>query len=133
MSVRCVLKKVIQVLVYDSLVMGISSISIFFILTPQRSYSQEASKIVETSSNLQQQNTLIESYNNQYATDSIPSAISQSVRKIAKKRGFKKHYHRLPAIDKMVTFISPPAMANSLPLTQLGTQNGIFNWQIILT
>ena len=90
----------IQVLVYDRLVMGISSISIFFILTPQRSYSQEASKIVETSSNLQQQNTLIESYNNQYATDSTPSAISQSVRKIAKKRGFKKATSYVPVIDK---------------------------------
>ncbi|HHT9145883.1 MAG: PKD domain-containing protein [Candidatus Brocadiaceae bacterium] len=100
MSVRCVLKKVIQVLVYDSLVMGISSISIFFILTPQRSYSQEASKIVETSSNLQQQNTLIENHSKQHATDSIPSAISQSVRKITKKRGFRKALSLAPVIDK---------------------------------
>ena len=90
----------IQVLVYDSLVMGISSISIFFILTPQRSYSQEASEIVETSSNLQQQNTLIENHDKQYAADSIPSAISQSVRKITKKRGFKKALSSAPVIDK---------------------------------
>lgn len=80
--------------------MGISSISIFFILTPQRSYSQEASEIVETSSNLQQQNTLIENHDKQYAADSIPSAISQSVRKITKKRGFKKALSSAPVIDK---------------------------------
>ena len=90
----------LQVLVYDSLVMGISSISIFFILTPQRSYSQGASKIVEASSNLQQQNTLIENHNKQYATDSIPSAISQSVRKITRKRGLKKALSSAPVIDK---------------------------------
>ena len=88
MSVRCILKKVIQVLIYDRLVICILSISIFFILNPQRSYSQEASKIVEASSNLQQQNTLIENHNKQYATDSIPPAISQSVRKITKKKRF---------------------------------------------
>jgi len=80
--------------------MGVSSISIFFILTPQRSYSQEASKIVEASSNLQQQNTLIENHNKQYATDSIPSAISQSVRKITRKRGLKKALSSSPVIDK---------------------------------
>lgn len=100
MSVRYILKKVIHVLVYDSLVMGISSISIFFIFTLQSSYGLEAGKIVETSGNLQQQDTLIGNHNKQYATDSIPSAISQSVRKITKKRGFKKALSSAPVIDK---------------------------------
>ena len=89
----------IQVLVYDSLVMGISSISIFFILTPQRSYSQEASKIVETSGNFQQ-DTLIGNHNKQYATDSIPPALSQTARKITIKRGFRKALSSAPVIDK---------------------------------
>ncbi len=100
MSVKCILKKVTQVLLQDHLVICILSISIFSFLTPQKSYSQEADKIVETSNNLQQQNTLIENHNNQYATDSTPSATSQSVRKIAKKRGFKKATSYAPVIDK---------------------------------
>ena len=100
MSVKCILKKVTQVLIHDHLVICILSISIFSFLTPQKSYSQEADKIAETSSNLQQQNTLIENHNNQYATDSTPSATSQSVRKIAKKRYFKKAISYAPVIDK---------------------------------
>src|SRR3989339_1076707 len=100
MSVKCILKKVTQVLIHDHLVICILSISIFSFLTPQKSYSQEADKIAETSSNLQQQNSLIENHNNQYATDSTPSATSQSVRKIAKKRYFKKAISYAPVIDK---------------------------------
>ena len=95
-----ILRKVIQVLIYDRLVICISSISIFFILSPQKSYSQEASKIVETSGNLQQQSALIENYDKQHATDSSPSITSQRVRKIAKKRGFKKATSYAPVIDK---------------------------------
>jgi PKD repeat protein len=94
------LEKAIQILIHDRFVICVLSISIFSFLTPQRSYSQEADKIAETSGNLQQQNTLIENHNNQYATDSTPSATSQSVRKIAKKRSFKKTTSYAPVIDK---------------------------------
>ena len=90
----------IQVPVQDYLLICVLSLSIFSILTSQPSHSQEAGKIVEASSNLQQQNNLIESHNKQYSTDSIPSATSQSVRKITKKRGFKKTLSSAPVIDK---------------------------------
>lgn len=90
----------LQVLIQDHLVVCVLSISIFSLLTPQPSHSQEANKIAETSSHLQQQTSLIENHNKLYATDSTPSATSQSVRKIAKRRGVKKALSYTPVFDK---------------------------------
>ena len=100
MSAKCILKKVLQVLVQDHLVVCILSLSIFFLLTPQPSHSQEANKIAETSSHLQQQGTLVENRNGQLAPDSQPSASTRGMRKIAKKRGVKKALSYAPVFDK---------------------------------
>ena len=100
MSIKRFFKKVRQVLIYDYLVICVLSFSIFFGIPVQRSYSQEANKLTETSENLQQQNTLIENHNKRHVIDSPISATSQSIGKIAKKRGLKKAISYNPVIDK---------------------------------
>jgi len=100
MSVKCILKKVLQVLIQDHLVVCVLSISIFSLLAPQPSLSQEANKIAETSTHLQQQSTLIENRNEQHASDSKPSATTRGMRKIAKRRGVKKTLSYTPVFDK---------------------------------
>ena len=85
MRVKGILKKVLQVLIQDHLVVCVLSISIFSLLTPQPSHSQEANKIAETSSHLQQQSTLIKNRNEQLASDFQPPASTRGMRKIAKK------------------------------------------------
>lgn len=100
MSVKCILKKVLQVLIQDHLAVSVLSISIFSLLTPQPSHSQEADKIAETSSSLQQQNTLVENRNEQLAPDFQPPVSTRGMRKIAKKRGVKKTLSYTPVFDK---------------------------------
>src|SRR3990167_7107 len=100
MSAKCILKKVLQVLIQDHLVVCVLSISIFSLLTPQPSHSQEANKIAETPSHSQQQGALIENRNEQHASDSQPSASTRGMRKIAKKRGVKKALSYAPVFDK---------------------------------
>lgn len=90
----------LQVLIQDHLVVCVLFISIFSLLTPQPSHSQEANKIAETSSHLQQQSTLIENRNEQLASDSRSSASVRGMRKIAKKRGVKKALSHTPVFDK---------------------------------
>ncbi|MBI2470453.1 MAG: PQQ-binding-like beta-propeller repeat protein [Planctomycetes bacterium] len=100
MSVKCILKKVIHVLIPSRLVICILSISIFSILIPQLSHSQEADKIAETSINLQKENTSTENRNKPDTVKSPPSTITKSMEKIAKKRGFKKTVSHTPVFDK---------------------------------
>ncbi|HHT9136009.1 MAG TPA: outer membrane protein assembly factor BamB family protein [Candidatus Wunengus sp. YC60] len=100
MSVKCALKKVIHVLIPSRLVICILSISIFSILIPQLSHGQEADKIAETSINLQQENTSTENRDKLDTVESHPATITERVKKIAKKRGFKKTLSHTPAFDK---------------------------------